>query len=434
MITVIGIGTQKGELTQIAAQLLAKHKCVYLRTKMSAAGKAVVKEYPHAVPLDDVYDSTQNFDEWVHTVCDTLIKADKDHDGAVYATDGDGCDAVAAELNKRTQVQMVYGVAPHSSQPIADSKIKLTATDAVQKRPYLDTTLPLHVTEIDDGYLAGDLKLWLMEHYGDEQEITLHIHGKTATVPLCDLDRQKGYGYDCELFIAAQEGFTKQRYTFGDLLRVMARLTAADGCPWDKAQTHESIRTNMIEEAYEAVDAIDAGDLDAMTEEFGDVLLQAIFHCNMAERTGEFSTADVLTGLCRKLVGRHTHIFGENKAQNADEALGFWEAAKSEEKSYVSTADKINRLPEGFPSLLAAQKVYKKLKKAGIDAPLDKSDMAANDEDGYARLLFLLCARAANDDVDLEVALHKFVATLKREYTQAEKDNTTADFLQKLCK
>ena len=222
-------------------------------------------------------------------------------------------------------------------------------------------------------------------------------------------------------------GYEKKKYGFGDLMRIMARLTAPDGCPWDGAQTHESIRINMIEEAYEAVDAIDAGDTAAMEEELGDVLLQAVFHCDMAQRFGEFTLSDALSTLCRKLVTRHTHIFGENKAKDAGEALTFWEQAKSVEKSYVSVADKLNRLPDGFPSLLAAEKVYKKLRKAGVRW----KNEPVGEEEGV-RQLFALTAALADGNVDAEVALHTFITDLKRKFAAAEEAGDTEGFLQSL--
>ena len=147
----------------------------------------------------------------------------------------------------------------------------------------------------------------------------------------------------------------------------MHRLRADDGCEWDRAQTHESIRINLIEEAYELVDAIDRKDADDMKEECGDVLMQAVFHAEIAQKEGDFGYMDMITGLCRKLIDRHTHIFGSNHANNADEALVFWEAAKKKEKHYKSASDQMERVPKNFPALLYAEKIQKYAKKAGFD-------------------------------------------------------------------
>ncbi|MCI8413634.1 MAG: hypothetical protein HFE47_06040 [Clostridia bacterium] len=438
MITIIGLGTGKDDLTRKAAKKIAAAKCAFVRSAKTEAGGSVVKEFPHVVALDEMYEQAENFDRLTYAVCERLTAAQNAYGEVLYLTDGDGADDVAAALrNRGAETQILFGVAANRARSADTCEVRLTATDALVRKPYLDTALPVHITEIDDAYLAGDVKLWLMETYGDETEISVSVKGKTSTVPLCELDRLRDYDQTCELYIAAQDGFYKKKYGFGDLLRIMNRLTAADGCPWDKAQTHESIRINMIEEAYEAVDAIDRGDADDMTEEIGDVLLQAVFHCDMGKRLGEFNTADVLTRLCDKLVFRHTHIFGEHKAKNADEALGFWEAAKSEEKSYVSTADKLSRLPACFPALLAAEKVYKKLIKAGVADNAAQTEQAAKAcgagaEQDWARKLFWLVAAASKAGVDAEVALSLFVEKMKKEFAQAENSGDTADFLRNI--
>ena len=435
MITVIGIGTEKGDLTQSAAQKIATAQHAFVRSGKTKAGAAVLKEFAHVVPLDEYYESESDFTKLCEKICSVLLNAEREHSSAAYLTDGDGADEIAAALAQKTQTEIIRGVAPSRSRGLGADFLRLSATSALALRPCLDTSVALHVTEIDDAYLAGDLKLWLMEYYGDETEITLYIKNALRKIKLCELDMQRGYDYSCELYVAAQSGFYKQKYTFGDLCRIMDRLVAPDGCPWDKAQTHESIRVNLIEEAYEAVDAIDGGDIDAMTEEIGDVLLQAVFHCNMGRRFGEFELSDVLGTLCGKLVNRHTHIFGENKAANADEALGYWEAAKSEEKSYVSTADKLNRLPQNFPSLLAAEKIYKKLAKVnagGFDELEKSAETAPNSEEKYAKKLFVLAAKMAEENFDAEVSLNKFLSKIKENFEKAEQKNQISDFFAKL--
>ena len=434
MVTIIGIGTEKGELTQKAVQAIGKSDCVFLRTAKTEAGKAVAAQWPHVRSLDALYESAQNFDEWTQKVCDALAEATDGGKNVLYLTDGAGYDACTAAIRARFATTTLYGVGAHKTCGESMATVQIAASEAVRLRPCIDTALALHVTEIDDALIAGELKLWLMEYYAAEQPIALYAGGKTQSLPLCELDREKKYGYDCELYVEAQEGFYKPSFCFGDLLRIMERLTAADGCPWDKAQTHASIRVNLIEEAYEAVDAIDADDPAAMEEELGDVLLQAVFHCDMAKRLGEFNVGDVLKTLCEKLVNRHTHIFGANKAANADEALVYWEAAKSKEKSYVSTADKLSRLPEGFPALLAAEKAYKKLTKAGVAAPALPNAAHAKTEADFGKLFFALCARAADEGIDAEIALNALVKKCKRDFAQAEQSGNTADFLQKLCK
>ncbi len=208
----------------------------------------------------------------------------------------------------------------------------------------------------------------------------------------------------------AAEKFDKQKYNVADAVRVIDRLMQKDGgCPWDSTQTHESIRINMVEEAYEAVDAIDKHDLENMTEEFGDVLLQSLLQSAIARREGEFDFDDVCDGLCKKLIGRHTFIFGGDSAGNADDALTLWEKNKAVEKKYATVKDQLERLPDAFPALLLAQKVYKKTKKAGkaIDPKAELSD--AIDQSDFSRVIAAAAAMLCEQGKDAEVEVNKLV-------------------------
>jgi tetrapyrrole methylase family protein/MazG family protein len=173
----------------------------------------------------------------------------------------------------------------------------------------------------------------------------------------------------------------KRGFDFNDLIEIMKILMGPDGCPWDKAQTHQSIRINAIEEAYEVADAIDQNDKQKMVEELGDLLLQSIFHCMIAERDAEFTLKDVIDALCKKLIYRHQHVFGEVKAQNADQALSAWNSAKAEEKHLKTVTQDMKELPKHFPELLRAQKVQKKAASVGFDFETIEQSMQKTDEE-----------------------------------------------------
>ena len=225
---------------------------------------------------------------------------------------------------------------------------------------FFNKRIPLVIDGIDFGNVDS-IKAKLAEVYG-EVELTVEKDGEDKTLTVSDLTG------DEDVIIAPAVPLVEcKRFDFSDLEQIMHRLRADDGCEWDRAQTHESIRINLIEEAYELVDAIDQKDVAAMKEECGDVLMQAVFHAEIAQKEGEFSYMDVITGLCRKLIDRHTHIFGNNHASNADEALVFWEAAKKKEKHYASASDQMDRVPKNLPALLFAEKIQKYAKKVGFD-------------------------------------------------------------------
>ena len=203
------------------------------------------------------------------------------------------------------------------------------------------------------------------------------------------------------------DGFFKERYSVGDLAHIMNALVDEGGCEWDRAQTHESIRINAVEEAYELADAINSGDLKNLEEETGDLLLQAVFHANIAERAGEFTLDDVVTRLCAKLVYRHTHIFGEDKAATPEEALKRWEDAKAREKHENSLKDKLDRVPKNYPALLRTQKVLKKLFADGLE-----NDAAVTDPAGLA----VTIAGALKNGSDLEVDVLRELDAVTEEY------------------
>ncbi len=152
----------------------------------------------------------------------------------------------------------------------------------------------------------------------------------------------------------------KENYVFDDLVEIMALLRGEGGCPWDREQTHTSIRNNLIEETYEVIEAIDTENPELLREELGDVLLQVVFHADMAKDEGTFVIDDVTDEICKKLIHRHPHVFGDLVAETSGKVLEAWEAIKSEEKSRKTVTDKLTSIPKQFPALMRATKVGKK--------------------------------------------------------------------------
>ncbi len=157
-----------------------------------------------------------------------------------------------------------------------------------------------------------------------------------------------------------KELLEKDSYSFEDLVSVMEILRSEDGCPWDREQTHESIRNNFIEETYEVIEAIDTKNPTLLCEELGDVMLQVVFHAEIESEKGVFSISDVTDGICKKLILRHPHVFGNVNADTSEEVLKNWEKIKSEEKQRLTVADKLRAIPPMLPALMRAEKVGKK--------------------------------------------------------------------------
>lgn len=171
---------------------------------------------------------------------------------------------------------------------------------------------------------------------------------------------------------------TDGKYTLNQLLFIMKTLRSPGGCPWDREQTHSSIRNDALEEVYEVVDAIDNSDSTALCEELGDMLLQVVFHCAIAEEEKEFTFDEVVDGICRKLVLRHPHVFGEANAENSSEVLDLWDSIKKQEKKQTTVTDTLESVPKAFPALMRAAKVQKRAKKAGISLDNPVEQFAAN--------------------------------------------------------
>ena len=161
----------------------------------------------------------------------------------------------------------------------------------------------------------------------------------------------------------------KPHYSYEDFLEVMRLLRAPGGCPWDREQTHGSIRRNFLEETYEVLDALDRDDPRDMCEELGDVMMQVAFHAQIEAERGNFTMDDVVDGVTKKLVYRHPHVFGTVEAETSEQVLVNWEALKRKEKGQATTADAVESVPHTLPALWRAEKVQKKAAKAGFDWP-----------------------------------------------------------------
>lgn len=159
----------------------------------------------------------------------------------------------------------------------------------------------------------------------------------------------------------------KDNYDINDFLRLVTVLRSPGGCPWDRKQTHESIKKNFIEETYEVVEAINKADAEGLKEELGDVLLQVAMHSEMESEKGSFDFNDVVNDICKKLVVRHPHVFGDAAAQSSDEALQNWDQVKLKTKGMKRQGEAMIKVPREFPALMRAQKVQEKAAKAGFD-------------------------------------------------------------------
>ena len=375
MITVVGLGVNAGDLTkQGEAAILAAAKAGKPIVCRTAKAKSYENLSALGVPhtsLDEVYETSRSFNSLNRNLANAVYALG---DGAVYCVDGAASEdnSVKLLLRKRGEVKIIGGVSKISDFAtraafFGCSYTAVSAYELAERAKVGGLKAPLIIYDIDDRFLASDVKLLLFDLFGEDTAVKYLYGEKCKKIALYDLDRQRQYDYTCAIAIDEQDLLKKQRFCLEDLYEIVCRLRAPGGCPWDRAQTPESIKMNVVEEAYELVDAVDSGDDYKVLEETGDVFLQAIFFAVMKAECGAFTLADALSGICEKLISRHTHIFGKDKATDAESALSVWEKNKKQEKHQESFADSVNDVPRAFPAAMRAQKVGKRAGKSGLD-------------------------------------------------------------------
>jgi tetrapyrrole methylase family protein/MazG family protein len=232
------------------------------------------------------------------------------------------------------------------------------------------------ITQIYDVHTASDAKLTLMELYPDDYVVVVgHRLGfddeRIISVELHELDRVAGYGNHSIVWVPPTNEDAVLNRTFGQLRSIVHTLRSPGGCPWDREQTHQSIRKHLIEETFEVVEAIDQDDPENLCEELGDLLLQIMLHAEMEEETGMFTVTDVIEAISEKLIRRHPHVFGEVRANSTEEVLANWQQIKSQEKAEkgiaVEQQSLLSGIPQGLPSLYRATEVQKRAAKVGFD-------------------------------------------------------------------
>ncbi|EXX85039.1 hypothetical protein BG53_03925 [Paenibacillus darwinianus] len=291
--------------------------------------------------------------------------------------------------------------------------------DASELAPsLLQPRLHTVIGQVYDVFAASDVKLSLMEKYPDDHPVVighaLGVEGEERIVrmPLYELDRDHGFGNLSLVWVPRSTDAALQNRSFDRLHEIVGILRSPEGCPWDREQTHQSIRKNFIEETYEAIEAIDNDDPTGMQEEFGDVILQVMLHSQMEEEIGTFSVYDVIQTLNEKLLFRHPHVFGDAGAGNAGEALRNWEQMKAEEKRRKGIDQDrksvLDGIPKDLPAVMRAYELQKKAAKVGFDWD-DLGPVLAKVEEEIAELREAI-ATADKDEQAIELGDLLFAA------------------------
>lgn len=351
---------------------------LYVQTQRTPCVLPLTQTGLHFVSMDDLYEHAEDFEALNAAIADRLLAACAEGD-VVYAVLGSGTGEALGQLSERARNAGVtvytisgagYANSALSGTDIRSDSILIAAATALPAT--LNPYVPLAVEEIDTRIRAGEVKLALAEYYPDEHTVLLCSMGSDGTyiprtIQLCELDRQQEYAATTVLFVPPAELLTLSRFGYEDLERIMHRLRAPGGCPWDREQTHDSLKKTMIEECYETLDAIDRKDDAGLCEELGDVLLQCVFHAEIAQEQARFTGRDVTTGIVQKLIYRHPHIFGTSRADTAEAVLTKWEQLKKAEKHFDTQSEVLRAVPKNLPALMRAYKLQKKAAQVGFD-------------------------------------------------------------------
>ncbi|WP_027092150.1 nucleoside triphosphate pyrophosphohydrolase [Cohnella thermotolerans] len=407
-ITIVGLGSGgEDQLTLGALKTLENAKLRFVRTSDHPAVADLARRGIEFESFDPVYESLNDFEQVYETIAEKLLRtaAGQGDGNVVYAVPGHPMVAErTVQLLRRRAPELGVELRLMGGESFLDQAFLRLGFDPIEgfqlldaselTREHLRPRLHTVIGQVYDVFTASDVKLALMNVYPDDHPVVvgqaLGVPGeeRIETIPLHDLDRLDAYGNLTLVYVPASFDDRLRRRSFERLHEIVSVLRSPEGCPWDRAQTHASIRKNFIEETYEAVEALDNDDPDGMKEEFGDVILQVLLHSQMEEEEGTFDVFDVLAELNDKLIFRHPHVFGGENAQDAEEALRNWEAMKAEEKRRKGVHEReslLDGIPKDLPSLSRAYKMQKKAASVGFDWP-DVEGVFAKIEEELAEL------------------------------------------------
>ncbi|MGM0653458.1 MAG: nucleoside triphosphate pyrophosphohydrolase [Bacillota bacterium] len=388
-IIVVGLGPgNPNQVTLEAHKYLKSGLPLFFRTIRYFSTSRYIKDRNNIFSFDELYDNDQNLDQVYRIITNTLIKAVNRYGAVCYAVPGHPSvgEAVVDRLCRicprlGISIQVVESVS--ALEPILNI-LNIDLLDSVKVYDALGlkslkehSPAHLFVAQVYNKAIASRVKLHLMEFYSEDYQVralrSTGLHGwQIVKMPLRFLDRKSIFDHYTIIYLPPSK-----HCRIEDLLIVMDRLRAEDGCPWDRKQDHHSLRQYLIEEAYEVVAAIEREDDLDLEEELGDVLLQVVFHSQIAREEKRFDFNRVIDTVVAKLIRRHPHVFGSDTVSDASQVKILWEQIKTEEKNNARGSPMLS-IDHALPALLKAYKLQKKAAESGFDwpcieGPLDKA-------------------------------------------------------------
>lgn len=378
-IYVIGLGPGNIDaLTLGAVERINAGSCNFLRTDQHPTVDYLREKGVEYKSYDYLYEGEAEFKDVYGKIVDELIDEAKDRDINYFVPGNPLVAEHTVELLRERDVDIEI----ISGMSFIEPLIELVDRDPINGLKLVDGSVfdmldvdinsDMIVTQVYNRRILSEIKIILSEVYGDDYMIYgVHSAGvkkdeKKQFIPVYQLDRIDEVGPLTSLYIPKIEEKDKKVFDFNDLLGIIRLLRSKNGCPWDMEQTHKSIRQCMIEEAYELVDAIDKEDIDNISEELGDVLLQVLLHSQIASEEGEFNIYDVTSSLAKKLIYRHPHVFKEKSLVNSSEVVYNWNELKYDKRDIAKTSDKFKDLPK-LPGLMMSFKIQEKAAEVGFD-------------------------------------------------------------------
>lgn len=455
MLKIMGLGPGAYEALTIGAlKELKNNKNIYFRTEKHPTVDFLKDEGIKFKSYDHAYEKYDSFDDVYKYIAEDLITKIKDDEDLIYAVPGHPLVAEKSVINlielcKENNIQ--YEVLPAVS--FVDAMMEALQVDPIEgvkiidafdmKNQILDKRVGTIITQVYNNFIASEVKLRLLEGYEDDTEIIFvraaGVEGLESIrkIPLYELDWQEDIDYLTSIYIPKDLGNKKD---FQDLLDIIETLRNPGGCPWDREQTHESLKSALLEECYEVIDAIENEDEDALIEELGDVLLQVVFHASIGKEDGYFDIMDVIGGISNKMINRHSHVFGNEEANTSEQVLVNWDEIKKEEKGIKTLTEEMQNIAKSLPATTRAYKVQKKAKKVGFDwddvnCAMDKVKEELNEikevyncedksiiEGEVGDLLFACINVARFLEVDGELALDKTIKKFIKRFSYIENE------------
>jgi len=383
-ITIIGLGPGDPQMLSLQAwEVLNNADEIYLRTIMHPS----VSGFPLGLRVnsfDYLYEQNSTFEEVYEDIVGTIIHLGQQEGGVIYGVPGHPfvAEATTPEIIRKAQqigieVNVIEGLS--FIEPVMrilemDPFPQMSLVDglelALKHHPPFPPSVPALIAQIYSSEVASEIKLSLMSVYPDDHLVKLiHSAGSAdsivETMELYKIDRNDHIGLHSVLYIPPLSSGT----SFENFQEIIAHLRAPDGCPWDREQTHLSLRPFLLEETYEVLAALDEENQSALQEELGDLLLQVVLHAQIASEYGDFSMVDVLTGIHDKLIRRHPHVFGDLEVNDKQIVLQNWEKLKLEERGEGEeiTNGVLKGISSDLPALVQAETFQQRVKRVGFD-------------------------------------------------------------------